>query len=287
MLDRGPSALPSTRLPRLLVAGFAATQLLSARAEAGEVCRFAGTTDHAGQVEVTTDASGHDDLLRLDVAVRFSATSMLLAHIDYLAEEVSTWRAGVLESVAVNNRYLFDGGIVRQQWDVFQSGPDGLQGRRVQGKRLAEFRRQHPGFVQHWDPATFGAPWLGEYGRAASDPRPDLGLDRAEVRPGLRTPLALAFYWLRWPGSGWDVPVFLPGFKGERLVDLPVAASGWAGGTLAQVTLRYHALDSEPASTATAWTSGDGHLLQLAFELHGSRGSAHGLIHAEGCQGAR
>jgi hypothetical protein len=41
-----------------------------------------------------------------------------------------------------------------------------------------------------------------------------------------------------------------------------------------------------PASTATAWTSSDRHLLQLAFEVHEPRGSAYGLIHQEGCEGA-
>jgi hypothetical protein len=53
-----------------------------------------------------------------------------------------------------------------------------------------------------------------------------------------------------------------------------------------QAPLRYSALSERPASTATAWTSSDGHLLQLAFELHGSRGSARGLIYQEGCEGA-
>lgn len=287
MLDRHALTSPLVRLAKRLIVAITAVHLLTARAEAAEVCRFVGTTDYAGHVEVTTDASERDGLLRLDVTVRFRAASMLLAHIHYLAEEVSTWHAGTLESVAVNNRYLFDGGIVRQQWDVFQSGPNGLDGRRVQGKRLAEFRRQHPGFVQHWELETFGSPWLPDYELAASDHRPDLGLSRSQLQSELRTPLALAFYWLRWPHDGQNVPVFLPGFKDERLAELPVAVSDWAGGTLARVTLRYHALSREPASTATAWASKDGHLLQLAFELHGSRGSAQGLIRAEGCQGAR
>lgn len=253
-------------------------------AGADEVCRFSGTTDYAGSIEVTTEAAEKDGLLGLDVVVRFRATATVLAHIHYLAEEVTTWRDGALESAAVNNRYLFDGGIVRQQWDVFQRRPDGLDGHRVQGKRLAEFRRKHPGFVQHWDPETFGSPWLRDYGRAAPDIRPDLGLDRAQLLPGLRTPLALGFYWVRFlPRGGSDLPVFLPGFKGERLVNLPFRVSHWSGGKLVRVTLRYHALSTAPASTASAWTSTDGHLLQLAFELHGPRGSARGLIKAEGC----
>ncbi len=255
-------------------------------ARADEVCRFSGTTDYHGRLEVTTEAAEKDGQLRLDVLAQFWARSMLFAHIHYLSEEVSTWRDGVLDSVAVNNRYLFNGGIVRQQWDVFERRPDGLDGHRVQGKRLAEFSRQHPGFVQHWDPQAFGSPWLRDYGRAASDNRPDLGLDHAQLLPGLRAPLAFAFYWVRrLPSGAWDLPVFLPGFKGERLVNVPIRASRWPGGMLVQATLRYHALATAPASTASAWLSTDGHLLQLAFEVHGLQRSGRGIIKAEGCVG--
>ena len=38
-------------------------------------------------------------------------------------------------------------------------------------------------------------------------------------------------------------------------------------------------------STATAWTSPEGHLLQLAFEVHEPGGSAHKLVHQDGCAG--
>ena len=78
--------------------------------------------------------------------------------VHYLVEEVSNWHDGQLESVAVNSRYLIGDHIVRQQWDNFQRGTDGLQAYRVQAKILADFRRRHPGFIQHWDPMTFGQP---------------------------------------------------------------------------------------------------------------------------------
>jgi hypothetical protein len=51
------------------------------------------------------------------------------------------------------------------------------------------------------------------------------------------------------------------------------------------VPLRYPALSATPESSATAWTAPDGHLLRLAFELHGARGSASGVIREEGCRG--
>ncbi len=252
---------------------------------AREVCRFAGTTDPAGRVAVVTNVAAADDVTTVDVAVTFEAPAVLWFRIHYLVEEVSTWRAGELESVAVNNRYLVGNHIVRQQWDDFRRGPDGLRARRAQGKTFSDFRRRHPGFARHWNPATFGSPWLRDYEFASPERRRDLDL-RSPLPSGLRSPLSLAFYWVRWlPRGGQDVPVFLPGFKADRLVELPIVAASWAGGMLWRAPLRYSALRRRPVSTATAWTSSDGHLLQLAFDLHGSRGTARGLIRQVGCQG--
>jgi hypothetical protein len=271
----------------LLAACIAVVQLCAVDASADEVCRFAGTTDYDGHVAVTTDVAATDGVTRVGVAVTFDSTTVFWLHVHYLIEEVSTWRAGELERVAVNSRYLLGGHIVRQQWDDFQRGADGLQAHRVQAKTLADIRRRHPGFVQHWDPATFGQPWLHDYQSASPERRADLDLKGSPLPSGLRSPLAMAFYWVRWlPRGGQDVTVFLPGFKTERLVDLQIAAASSTGGTLLRAPLRYSALSDTPVSTATARTSPDRHLLQLAFELHGSRGSARGLINQEGCEGA-
>jgi hypothetical protein len=277
---------PLRAMSRLLAAGVVAAQLCVAAASAGEICRFAGTTDYAGRAAVTTSVAAADGVTTVDVAVVFEATTLLWFHFHYLVEEISTWRAGELESVGLNSRYFVGSHIVRQQWDDFQRGPAGLQGRRVQAKTLADFRRKHPGFVQHWDPATFGRPWLPDYSSGSPEQRPDLGLEGSALPSGLRTPLAMAFYWIRWlPRGGQDVPVFLPGFKAERVVDLPIAAASSAGTTRWQAPLHYSALSERPPSTVAAWTSPDDHLLQLAFELHGPRGSARGLIRQEGCEG--
>ncbi len=269
-----------------LLAIVAAAETCSVQASAGEVCRYAGTTDYAGHVAVRTDVSATHGLTRVDVALAFEATPMLWVHVQYLVEEVSTWRAGELEGVAVNNRYSVGGHIVRQQWDEFERGTDALRAHRVQAKTLAEFRRRHPLFVQHWDVATFGLPWLADYPSASPERRPDLDLTGSPLPSGLRSPLALAFYWVRHlPSNGQDVPVFLPGFKTERLVELPIAGVPFSGGTRWRAPLRYSALSKTPASAATAWTSPDGHLLQLAVELHAPRGAARGLIHQEACDG--
>jgi hypothetical protein len=206
--------------------------------------------------------------------------------VHYLMEEVSSWRDGELQSVAVNSRYLVGDHVVRQTWDDFHRGSDGLQAYRVQGKTLADFRRQHPKFAQHWDPETFGQPWIHDYQSALPERRPDLDLSDSPLPSGLRSPLALAFYWVRWlPPGEQTVPLFLPGFKKERLVDLPIAAVPSSGGTVLQAPLRHAAFSERPVSVATAQISPDRHLLRLAFEVHGTRGSGRGLIIANGCDG--
>jgi hypothetical protein len=270
----------------VLIGSVVAAQLCTVRTSAAEVCRFAGDTDFAGHVAVTTDVTVANDVTTVDVALRFDSTTMFWLHIHYLLEEVSTWRAGEVQTVAVNSRYLVGDHIIRQQWDNFQRATDGLQAYRVQAKTLADFRRRHPGFVQYWNPATFGQNWLRDYPSASPERRADLDLKGSPLPSGLRSPLAMAFYWVRWlPQGGQDVPVFLPGFKADRLVDLPISAVSVSGGTLWQAPLRYPALSRRPISTAAARTSSDRHLLQLAFELHDQRGSARGLINQQGCDG--
>jgi hypothetical protein len=254
-------------------------------ASAAEVCRFAGTTDSGGHVVVTTDVAAIEGVTKVDVAARFS-TTMFWLHIEYLFEELSIWRAGELESVAVNSRYLVGKLVVRQQWDQFRRGTDGLQAYRVQAKTLTDFRRNHPGFVQHWDPATFGQPWVGDYIAAPPERRTDLDLKASPFPSGLRSPLAMAFYWVRWlPHRSLEVPVFLPGFKHDRLVNLSITATTSLGGTVWRAPLRYPALSESLASTATAWTSPDGHLLQLTVDVHHPNVSGRGLIKQQGCEG--
>jgi hypothetical protein len=260
---------------------------LAAQADAAEICRYAGTTDYEGHVAVISDVAAAGDVTRVDVAVTFQATWMVWFHVQYLMEEVSTWRAGEVLSVAVNSRYVLNDRIVRQTWDEFQREADGLQASRVQAKTAADLRRRHPGFVQHWDPATFGQPWGQDYQTAPPERRTDLDLKGAPLPAGLRSPLAMAFYWIRrLPHSGQDVQVFLPGFKSEKTIDLPMAPTVSPDGTVWHVPLHYSVLSKGIASTATARTSPDGHLLHLAAELHGSAGSARGQIDQQGCAGA-
>lgn len=270
--------------------GFAAllfAQMGPANVSHAEVCHFAGTTDPAGRVAITTDVTATGGITRVDVALTFNSTTMFWVPIHYLVDEVSQWRAGELESVAVNTRYLIGNHIVRQLWDRFQRGSSGMQAQRVQAKTLSDFRAKHPGFVQHWDPATFGQSWLQDYPSASPERRADLDLNGSPLPSSLRSPLAMAFYWIRWlPSGGEDVAVFLPGFKADRVVHLPVTGASSGGVTMWQAPVRYPALQDSPASTAEAWTSAGGNLLRLTFDLHERRGSAHGVIEQKGCQGA-
>jgi hypothetical protein len=278
--------ISNSRIIRLLLTGVFAVWFCTGATSASEVCRFAGRTSDAGHVAVTTTVANRDSVTRVDVAMTFEATMFLWLHIHYLIEEISTWRAGELQRLAVNTRYLVGHSVIRQQWDDFQRAADGLQAYRVQAKTLADLRRRHPGFVQHWDPSTFGQPWFEDYPAASPERRPDLDLRGAPFPSGVRSPLALAFYWIRWlPDRGQNVSVFLPGFKADQLVQLPITATVSASRTEWHAPLRYSKLSQMPGSTATAWTSADRHLLQLAFEVHEAHGSARGLINQQDCVG--
>ncbi len=277
-------------LPRAAAAALCLT-LLAAVAHAGELCRFEGDTDHAGHVTARVDVTpGPDGGRTVDVQLDLRATVWWVLEVRYLVEEVSTWRGGVLREVAVNTRSLSGGRVVRQSWDDFRRDGDTLSARRVQARTLAQLRQRHPAFVAHWDPAAFGAPWLGEYDAAGPERRPDLDLGAAD--PATRTPLAMAFYWTRWlPDRPGPVPVVLPGFKRDSTLTLaPVAEAPGAGAPPAtsrqwQVGLRHPALDQAAASQAEAWVAADHRLLGLAFELHAPAGSARGTIRAAGCSG--
>jgi hypothetical protein len=272
---------------RPLLAGSVALLLGTADASGAEVCRFAGTTDPSGQIGVTADVTSTNATTRVDVAVSFETTTIRWFQIRYLVQEVSIWRAGELETVGVNTRYLVGGHIVRQLWDLFQREKDAMLAYRVQAKTLADFRRRHPDFVRHWDPSMFGQPWLDDYPSASPERRADLDLKNSPLPPKLLSPLALAFYWARWlPPGGDDVSVFLPGFKADNMVNVQITSGAWSGGTLLQTPLRYPALSKTPTSIARAWMSFDRHLLQLALDLHESRGAATGLMTQKDCQGA-
>jgi hypothetical protein len=286
-----PNATMRPNRPRWLrghavLLGVVLAQVSPTGSSASETCRFAGTTDYAGHVAVTTTAVAAGDTVHIDVVVRLEATTGLWLHLRYLVEEISEWRHGTLQRLDANTRYLFDGRVVRQQWDDFRSARDGLEAYRLQGKRKAQFGEQYPRFAQHWDLADFGAPWLDDYARAGPDRRPDLDL-KPVPSGSLKSPFALAFYWVRFlPPGRQHVPVFLPGFKVDKVADVELAPGAATRGHLWQADLHHAYLYSAPVSRATAEISGDGYLKALSFELHGSAGSATGSLQAAGCTGS-
>ena len=260
-------------------AGLLALSLVPARA--AEVCRYAGMTSYSGRAAVQAEASEAQGVTTVDVTARLDAKYLLFWNIQYLAEEISTWRAGELQSVAVNNRTIINGRPSRQQWDVFTRGPDGLLASRVQSRSLSEFRRRHPAFAGHWDPARFGQSWLPDYPAAQPERRTDLDLVRTDMPPRTRTPYALAFYWSRWlPDAGGTVPVFMPGWKRDARLDAQVAPAGpgrW------RMALRHPGLGAAP-SLAEAVVSPDHQLLRLSFDVHAAAGSGQGWVDRTECQ---
>ncbi len=124
---------------RLLLTCMSAARLCTIDASASEVCRFAGATDGAGHVAITTDVTATNGVTRIEVEMTFETTGMFWLPIHYLVDEISTWRTGEMEGVAVNTRYLVGDHIVRQQWDTFQRSPDGLRLTACRQRRLPIF----------------------------------------------------------------------------------------------------------------------------------------------------
>ena len=242
-----------------------------------ELCSYRGETSYRGHVTVQTLATQAAGMLTLHVTARLDATPWHLWSIEFLAEEISTWRAGVLEGVAVNGRYLSDGAIKRQQWDVFAPAGGALEARRMQAKRQSDFTKRYPAFAAVWPIAAFGAPWLSAFHAAPSERRPDLDLPAAARVPGLRTPMALAFYWSRFMPDGESaVPVFLPGWKRDALVTESVAG----GGGMWRMELRHPTLSGPSWAEATV----AGHVLRrVRFEAHSTYGDGTGAVDLLGC----
>jgi hypothetical protein len=267
-----------------------AAQLSVINAHANEVCHFAGTTDYAGQLNVTTtiDTNAMNATTTVDVRGRFTGVPMPYVHLTYLMQEISTWKSDRLLRVAANSRYIVGDTIIRQFWDVFDRGAEGLEAYRLQGKSRDEFQRQHAAFASHWDPASFGQSWLQDYFAAGPDRRRDLDLPAASARPDIRSPLALAFYWSRRiQGDGEAETIFLPGFKKDKRVEMMMTAEGppHDGQRLWQTSIRYPALSMTDPSIAQARISPDGHLLQITGAVHGGTYTAYGNIRLQGCEG--
>ena len=269
------------RLAARCLAAVALAVAAPAPARAAEVCQYTGAASYDAHATVRTDVAEAGGLTTVAVTLRFDAKPSWLLSLGYLAEEISTWRGGELQSVAVNNRYGVNGRIKRQQWDVLTRTQAGLIGERVQSTTAAEFGRRHPAFARHWDTSDFGRPWLGEYAAARPERRTDLDLPAAGLSPGLRTPLALAFYWSRYlPPGGGVVPMFLPGWKRDARVDeavAPAAPGVW------RMALRHAALSTRRASWADAQVSADHRLLRLTFDIAAASGHGQGWFALDSC----
>lgn len=253
-----------------------------------ETCHYSGTTSQSGHVTLDTTASTVNGETTVDVAARIDARSLLVLNVRFLHQEISVWRGDELRSVAVNHRYMVNGAIKRQQWDVFTRGKEGLAAQRAQAKTPADFQAKHPGFVRHWPPETFAQPWREDYAAAAPERRADLDLPAVAMPAGLGTPLAMAFYWIRWADAdGRAAPLFLPGFKKDARIDVPLRVAGAeADGTRhLRALVRHPQLSAGDPSTGDAWVSADHRLLRATFEAHGAYGNVQGALRLDRCEG--
>lgn len=278
-----------TRRTSVSLACFAAALLYAASASATEICRFAGTTNDGGQLAVTdvSRAAPADGVTTVDVIGRFRDTPMPFIHLVYMMEEISTWKAGQLRLLAVNTRYLVAGRIIRQLWDVFQPSPHGLAAYRIQAKTRDTLQREHPAFIRHFDPTGFGQPWIDDFWTAKPERRADLDLPASAIGPNLRPPLALAFHWIRhMPPGGQSVTVFLPGFKKDKTATLNIAPSGLPGDGWQRwdTSVHHPALDRTRPSSASAWVSTDGRLLQLDGTVRTRNRTGSGVIRQQTCE---
>jgi hypothetical protein len=276
------------RLPPALALILAASLTLQT-AWAEETCRYSGTTDYAGRVSVETRSTQANGETTVNVAARVNARTFGIIDWQYLYQEIGVWRDGTLWTVGVNHRYSLAGSIRRQQWDLFRRTPEGMTAWRVQAKTLADFRAKHPGFVRHWDPATFGEAWLDDYAAAPPERRADLDLPKASMPPDLGTPLLMAFFWVRWSGPRErTVPLFLPGFKRDARVDARVVSLGVGPDGLLHLrtSVTHPQLSETKVSTGDAWISPDNHLVRVTFDARADHASAHGELRLDGCEGA-
>jgi hypothetical protein len=287
-VDRGSLNKPSmvVRIALVLLAAMAAGPVW-----ADEICKYSGSTSQSGHATVETKAAIANGETTVDVTTRVGARTFGIFDWQYLYQEIATFRDRELRSVAVNRRYSVAGSIRRQQWDFFTRGQDGMSAYRVQANTLADFQIKHPGFLRHWDPASFGQPWLPDYRTAPPERRADLDLPKAAMPPGLGTPLAMGFYWVRWAGqadrSVRTIPVFLPGFKKNSRVDVGFTSIGVEANGLLHVRseVRHPQLSETKASTADAWIAPDHHLVRLTFDARSDYGSAEGELRLDGCRG--
>ena len=230
---------------------------------AEETCRYAGTTSYSGQVTVETKAVDRE---RRDHGRcrRLGQRPVVRDHRLAISYTKKSAPGGTASSVRSRSIIVTAslGSIRRQQWDLFNRTPEGMTAYRVQAKTLADFQTKHPGFVSHWDPATFGRPWLPDYAAAPPERRADLDLPRAAMPARPWDAVGAGVLLGAMGGSGQRGP-FRYSCQGSRKTPGSTSRSSrsaWRPTDLracSRSTVRHPQLSETEVSTGDAWISPD------------------------------
>lgn len=251
-----------------------------------ETCFYQGTSDYSGQIEIKTEARNLNGLLHLRVVLSFSGRAYFVRvgqHID----EISVWNGQELQSVSVNQRTVIGGDIKRQQWDHWEKRASGFEGYRIQGKKIQDLIQKHPGFQIHWPLDQFGGIWRPNYQSFRPERRSDLDLPQNLISRGMKSPLASGLYWSRFAvPQAHQVPIFLTGEKGEKVVVLQVPAPQIHsnGAQLWQIPFRFGPLKTATIQPAQILISPERNLDRIHLKIEHDLGSAQSQIVRVSCQ---
>ena len=255
--------------------------LFSITVHADEVFQFRGNSYYSGKMSAQTRVSTSGNTTTVQVLFRIHATAALIVGIDYWMEELTTWSSGELQTAATNTRYMVNDEIKRQSWKAFTKNNNMFEGYKIESKHPDQFKSRYPLLATIWELSSFGKSWLPQFYPSSPDRRSDYDV---AVEPGLQTPLAFAFYYLRFLQNAAQVPVFVVGEEREKRVDLVLNSPEQLNGTKVwRVPFRAGPLKTADNKPARAEIGPDQQLHRLKLSMVHTMGSAEGELISEGC----
>lgn len=249
---------------------------------ADEVCQYKGNADYSGKMWAQTHVTTVGPKTVVQVLFKIHATALLFIGVDYWMEELTSWENGELQSAATNTRYLVNDEIRRQSWKVLPRNGNNFEGYKLESKHESKFKERYPIFAPIWDLQAFGKDWLGQFQQSSPDRRADYDV---AFEPGLTTPLAFAFYGIRFLKQASRIPVFVAGEERQKRVDLQIASAQITSDGSKVWRVPFHAgpLNTAENSPATAEVARDGSLRKMDLSIVHSLGSASGTFISQGC----